>query len=89
MTTLVGFVSIESLLLVAAGLAAVGAVLTGVLVVRSGRSRPPADEDIARRRAPSPSSVGLADDPIVAAIGIAAQDGRRPRRVHHADQIEP
>ncbi len=82
------FVTVEALLLVAAGLAAVGAALTAVLAYRAARGRAePSEKPL--RRGPSPSSVGLADDPIVAAIDAAAEAGRRPRRVRHVDQIDP
>lgn len=84
----VAFVTVESLLIVAAGLAAVGAALTAVLGYRAHRERGQR-KDPARRRVPSPSSLGMADDPIVAAIEAAARDRARRRRVHHADRIEP
>jgi len=82
------FVSVEALLIVAAGLAALGAALTVVLAHRARRqgaerSEPP------RRRAPSPSSLGMADDPIVAAIEAGAEKDRPARRVNGADRIEP
>jgi hypothetical protein len=82
------FVSVEALLIVAAGLAALGAALTVALAYRARRpgaerSEPP------RRRAPSPSSLGMADDPIVAAIEAGAGKGRPARHVNGADRIEP
>ena len=81
------FVSVEGLLIVAAGLAALGAALTVALALRARRkgaepSEPP------RRRAPSPSSLGMADDPIVAAIEAGTEQGRPRRRVSGADRIE-
>lgn len=82
------FVTVESLLIVSAALAAVGAALTAVLAYRAARGRGEREEP-PRRRAPSPSSLGMADDPIVAAIDAAAERGGRRRRVRHADRIEP
>jgi hypothetical protein len=79
-TAPVAFVSVEALLIVAACLAAVGALLTAWLVARPGRGDPPADDDEVRRRAPSPASVGLDEDPIVAALGIGDREARGPKR---------
>lgn len=97
MTTLMGaalsgtpplaFVSVEALLIVA-GLAAVGVALTAVLARRA--VRPQAEQsELPRRRAPSPASLGMADDPIVAAIEAGAEKGRRPRYVNRSDRSEP
>ena len=74
----------EALLVAAAALAAGGAVVAGVLAYR-GRRASGEDPDSVRR-APSPSSVGLADDPIVAAIGL---DGERRRRVRPPEGVDP
>lgn len=86
--TPLAFVPVEALLIVAAGLAAVGAALTAVLARRAGRQQAEPSEH-PRRRPPSPSSLGMADDPIVAAIEAGAEDGRPARRVHPGDRIEP
>ena len=68
----VAFVSIEALLIVAACLAVVGAALTAWLAVRPDRRGPPGeDEEV--RRSPSPQSLGLDEDPIVAALGIGGR----------------
>jgi hypothetical protein len=83
----VAFVSVESLLIVSAGLAAVGAALTAVLVVRARRRPPPEDPPV--RRPPSPSSVGLDDDPIVAALGIGSRESRPTRPIRDADRSDP
>jgi hypothetical protein len=80
------FVAAEVLLVVAAGLAALGAALTVALVRRAGRKGAERAEQ-PRRRAPSPASLGMADDPIVAAIEASAAEGR-PKRAHHADRDE-
>jgi hypothetical protein len=82
------FVSVEALLIVAAGLAALGAALTLAL---AHRARRPGSEgsDPPRRRAPSPSSLGMADDPIVAAIEAGTDHGRPRRRVNDSDRLEP
>ena len=86
--TSLAFVSVEALLIVAAGLAALGAALTVALALRT--RRPGAEErEPPRRRAPSPSSLGMADDPIVAAIEAGAEQGRPRRRVNGTDRIEP
>ncbi len=86
--TPLAFVSVEALLIMAAVLAALGAALTVALARRAGRqgaegSEPP------RRRAPSPSSLGMADDPIVAAIESGADKRRPARHVNGADRVEP
>jgi hypothetical protein len=72
------FVPADALLLAAAGLAALGAAVTGAAVLRSRRRRSAGVEDARRRRPPSPSSVGLADDPIV--TGLRAPRPGRTRR---------
>jgi uncharacterized iron-regulated membrane protein len=76
--TPIAFVSADALLLVVAALAGGGAVLIGILAFRARRRAPPAE--VSARRAPSPSSVGLADDPIVAALGVGVEQGERPRK---------
>jgi hypothetical protein len=81
------FVSVEALLIVAAALAALGAALTVVLALRARRRGPEIGEPPSRR-APSPSSLGMADDPIVAAIEAGA-DANRRRRVDGTEQSEP
>lgn len=86
--TPVAFASIDTVLLVAAGLAGGGAVLIGLIAIRASRRRPPPIEGSVRR-APSPSSLGLPDDPIVAAIGVGAEDDRRPPHTRRTDRIEP
>ena len=85
--TPIAFASVEAMLLVAAALAAAGAVLTAVILARSRHRRPtPDDEPV--RRSPSPSSLGMPDDPIVAAL-VGAEDDRRSRRARRADPVEP
>ena len=84
----IAFVSVDTMLIVAAVLAGGGAVLIGLMAFRAGRRRAP-PEAPAVRRAPSPSSLGLADDPIVAAIAVAADESRRPRRPREVDRTEP
>ena len=86
--TPLAFVSIEVLLIAAAALAGLGAALTVALVRRAGRNHAEASEQ-PRRRAPSPSSLGMDDDPIVAAIEAGADKGRPSRRVHGPDRVEP
>ncbi len=81
------FVSVEALLIVAAGLAALGAALTVALSLRA-RRRGAEQSEPPRRRAPSPSSLGMADDPIVAAIEAGTEQGRPTRRVTGADRTE-
>jgi len=76
--------TMEALLIAAAALAAGGAVVAGVLAFR-GRRRP-TDGPGSIRRAPSPSSVGLADDPIVAGMGV---DGDGRTRLRHTERIDP
>ena len=79
----VAFVSVEALLLVAACLAAIGAVLTAWLVIRPGRRDRPGpsddDDDDDVRRSPSPASLGLDEDPIVAALGIGRGRTKGPK----------
>lgn len=77
--TPVAFASIEALLIVAAGLAVVGALLTAWLVVRPDRRRPPGGEDDEVRRSPSPASLGVDEDPIVAALGIGRGRTKGPK----------
>jgi len=80
--TPIAFASVETLLVLGAIVAAAGAVITGVLAFR-GRRRASPDEE-AVRRAPSPSSLGMDDDPIVSALvgtsGRASQHPRKPDR---------
>lgn len=87
-TTPFGFVSVEALLLAAGGLAAVGAMLTVFSVVRSRRTRRPEHGSEGRRRAPTPASLGLDDDPIVAAIVSADEPGRLPG-TGRSDPVDP
>jgi hypothetical protein len=75
--------TMEALLIAAAALAAGGAVVAGVLAFRGRR---PTDDPGSIRRAPSPSSVGLADDPIVAGMGV---DGDGRTRLRHTERIDP
>jgi hypothetical protein len=82
------FVSGEALLIAAAGLAALGAALTVVIARRADRQKPESREHV-HRRAPSPSSLGMADDPIVAAIEAGAEQGAPSRRVRSPDRIDP
>lgn len=86
--TPLAFVSIEALLIAAAVLAAAGAALAVALAHRAGRQRAERSEP-PRRRAPSPSSLGMADDPIIAAMEAGAEAGRPRRRANGADRIEP
>ena len=83
------FVTIELVVMAAAGLAAVGAALTGIVVLRSARRRPADAVDAARRRAPSPASVGLADDPIVAALRARRRHSMRRQPGPHVDSSDP
>ena len=76
--------TMEALLVAAAAIAAGGAVVAGVLAVRGRRLKTEHPESM--RRAPSPSSVGLADDPIVAAMGV---DGDQRRRMRQTERIDP
>jgi hypothetical protein len=85
--TPIAFVSVESLLIVGAMVAAACAVITGVIAFRASRRRGSSDEE-AVRRAPSPSSLGMADDPIVAAL-VATDGERRSRPARSPDRTEP
>jgi hypothetical protein len=80
------FVFVEALLIVGAIVAAAGAVITAVIAVRAGRRGSP-DEEPARR-APSHSSLGMDDDPIVAAL-VGTDRERRSRFPGNEDRIEP
>jgi hypothetical protein len=83
------FVTSEAVPFVVAGLAAIGAALAGVVVLRRAR-RPNADAaDEARRRAPSPSSVGLEEDPIVAALRAGKGGARRRELAQSTDPEDP
>ena len=74
------------LLIGLAGVAAVALIGTGFLLARRERVKPPPPSAMAQaaaaleRRTVRRSKVPLADDPIVAALGIGDEDGRRPRR---------
>ena len=83
--TPVAFVSVEALLVVGAIVAAVGAVITVVIAVRAGRRG--SDEEEARRT-PTPSSLGMADDPIVAAL-VGTNGDRQSKRPAGPDRTEP
>jgi uncharacterized iron-regulated membrane protein len=83
------FVTVEALLIVAAGLAALGAAVTAAAVLRSRRRRNVGVEDARRRRAPSPSSVGLADDPIVTALRAPRTDQAGRRSGRRSDPTDP
>ncbi len=72
----IAFVSAETLLIVGAIVAGAGAVITGVIAFRASRRGPSEEESV--RRSPSPSSLGMADDPIVAAL-VATDGDRRSR----------
>ena len=87
-TAPLAFLSVEALLIAAAGLAAVGASLTVALAYRARRQGTERSEH-PRRRAPSPSSLGMADDPIIAAIEAGAETSGTSRRVRREDRIEP
>ena len=77
----IAFVSVEALLIVGAIVAGAGAVIAGVIAFRSSRGRGPSEEESVRH-SPSPSSLGMADDPIVAAL--VAADGKRRSRPRSA-----
>lgn len=87
-TTPFGFVTVEALLLVAGGLAAIGAVLTVFAIVRSRRTRRQEHGPEGRRRAPTPASLGLDDDPIVAAI-VGADEPGRQAGTGRVDPVDP
>jgi hypothetical protein len=80
------FVSVEALLIVGALVAAAGAVITGVIAVRAGR-RGSLEEELPRR-APSRSSLGMDDDPIVAAL-VGTDRDRSSRFPRKPDRTEP
>jgi hypothetical protein len=83
--TPIAYVSVEALL-VGAIVAAVGAVITAAIAVRaSGRGSPDEGD---RRRAPTPSSLGMADDPIVASL-VGTRGDQRPKRHRNPDRTEP
>ena len=88
--TPIAFANAETLLVVGAMVAAVGAVITGVIAFRASRRRgESSDEDTERRAAsPSPSSLGMADDPIVAAL-VGDQDRLTSRPARRSDRTEP
>jgi hypothetical protein len=83
--TPIAFVPVEALLVLGAIVAAAGAVITGVIAFRAGRRASPDDEAV--RRTPSPSSLGMDDDPIVSAlVGTSGRASQRPRK---PDRSEP
>jgi hypothetical protein len=83
--TPIAFVSVEALLVVGAIVAAVGAVITVVIAVRAGRRGSPHEEEA--RRTPTPSSLGMADDPIVAAL-VGTNGDRQSKRPAGPDRTE-
>ena len=86
--TPIAFVSIEALLIVGAIVAGAGAVITGVIAFRMSRGRGRSEEELVRRwPPPSPSSLGMADDPIVAAL-VAADGKRRSRPARQSDRTD-
>ena len=83
--TPMAFVSVEALLVIGAIVAAIGAVITGVIAVRASRRGSPDEGDV--RRAPTPSSLGMADDPIVAAL-VGTPGDPRAKRPRNPDRTE-
>jgi hypothetical protein len=84
--TPIAFVSVEALLVIGAIVAAAGAVITGVIAFRASRRGSPGEEAV--RRAPSPSSLGMDDDPIVAAL-VGTTGSPRSQRPRNPDRTEP
>jgi len=84
--TPIAFVSFEALLVIGAIAAAAGAVITGVIAFRASRRGSPDEEAV--QRAPSPSSLGMDDDPIVSAL-VGTSGARRPQRPRKPDRTEP
>jgi hypothetical protein len=85
----IAFVSVEALFIVGAIVAGAGAVITGVIAFRTSRRREASDEESVRHSpSPSPSSLGMADDPIVAAL-VTADGKRRSRPARQSDRTEP
>jgi len=84
--TPMAFISVEALLIVGALVAAAGAVITGVIAVRASR-RGSLEEQVPRR-APSRSSLGMDDDPIVAAL-VGTDRDRSSRFPRKPDRTEP
>ena len=84
--TPIAFASVEALLLIGAIVVAAGAVIAGVIAFRASRREPPHEEGV--RHAPSPSSLGMADDPIVAAL-VGTSGDRQSRRPRKPDRSEP
>ena len=82
----IAFVSAETFLIVGAIVAGTGAVITGVIGFRASRRASPDEESV--RRSPSPSSLGMADDPIVAAL-VASDGDRRSRLARRPDRTDP
>jgi len=84
--TPIAFVSVEALLVIGAIVAAAGAVITGVIAFRATRRGSPDEQAV--RHAPSPSSLGMDDDPIVSAL-VGTGGGRRSQRARKPDRTEP
>jgi hypothetical protein len=61
-------------------------VITGVIAFWATRRGSPDEEAV--RRAPSPSSLGMDDDPIVSAL-VGTSGGRRSQRPRKPDRTEP
>jgi hypothetical protein len=83
----IAFVSAETLLIIGAIVAGAGAVITGVMAFRANRRGPSDEESVRRSPSPSPSSLGMADDPIVAAL-VAADGKRTSRPPRQSDRTE-
>ena len=86
--TPIAFVSAETLLIFGAIVAGAGAVITGVIAFRASRRGPSEEEAVRRSPSPSPSSLGMADDPIVAAL-VATDGDRRSRAARPSDRTDP
>jgi hypothetical protein len=84
--TPMAFISVEALLIIGALVAAASAVITGVIAVRASR-RGSLEEEVPRR-APSRSSLGMDDDPIVAAL-VGTDRDRSSRFPRKPDRTEP
>jgi hypothetical protein len=82
------FVSAETLLIVGAIVAGAGAVITGVMAFRASRRGLSDEESDRRSPSPSPTSLGMADDPIVAAL-VATDGDRRSRPARRTDRTDP
>jgi hypothetical protein len=77
---------LDGLLFLAVGIA--GGLLLGAVIASLTRRRPAAAEERARR-APSPASLGLDEDPIVAALVSRSGDPRTARRRFRPDDDAP